>query len=227
MKKPKPFLSSDDMQSGEDGGEINTVYGDMITFIMMLFILLFVLSYNEKQSETFFTEMRVQFGAKKVEQQNRLTSEALFVSKLQGYIQEEKLEEVAKVLVDEQKIKLIIDPPVLYDTGKAALKPEGQKVLAGFAAIIKDVENPIIVEGHTDSVPIKNEEFESNWELSFHRAYSVIKFFINNLKYSPTQLSALGYGEYRPIASNDTPEGRAKNRRVEINIIRLTQAPAQ
>ena len=76
----------------------------MITFIMCLFILLFILSYNKATDETFFTQMRMKFGAKKIEQEKVVTTEELLVSKIQGYIKKEKLEEITKVLVDEQKI---------------------------------------------------------------------------------------------------------------------------
>lgn len=204
------------------GNEINTVYGDMITFIMVLFILLFVLSYNEKKDEDFLTQMQLQFGGKKVEQEEVLTSEALFVSKLQGYIQQESLNDVVKILVDEQKIKLILSPPVLFDSGKARIKKSGSSVLQGLGDIIKETKNPIIVEGHTDTVPIHNREFANNWELSFGRAFAVVKFLMDQFGFSPKQLSGLGYGEHQPIAPNDTSANRARNRRIEINIIRIS-----
>ena len=220
MAKPKPPPAAED----DGSSEIGTIYGDLITFMMCLFILLFVLVYNDKQDETFFTQMSVKFGAKDVEQEEVVTSEALFVSTVIGYIEQENLDELAQVLVDEHKIKIILDPPILFDSGKAKLKRKGRKVLRGFGEIIKDVTNPIIIEGHTDSVPIHNEEFDSNWDLSFYRSYSVVKYYINNLGFSPEQLSGLGYGEYRPRASNETREGRSMNRRIEINIIRIKAA---
>ncbi|MFC1771443.1 flagellar motor protein MotB, partial [Candidatus Margulisiibacteriota bacterium] len=147
-----------------------------------------------------------------------------FVSKLQGYIEKEKLEEHARVLVDEQKVKIILNPPVLFDTGKAIVKKKGREVLDGLAQIFLEVRNPIIIEGHTDNVPIHNEEYKSNWELSFHRAYSVLRMFIHDYKFSPRQLSCLGYGEYHPLAPNNSDENRSKNRRIEINIIRVKEA---
>ena len=212
-------------EAEDDGSkEIATIYGDLVTFLMALFILLFVLSYNKEQDETFFTKMQLQFGGEDVEQTDKITSEALFMSKLQGYIEQEKLEAVAQVVVDEQKIKLSLYPPVLFDSGKATLKKRGKMVLKGFGAIIKEVRNPIIIEGHTDTVPIHNKEFKSNWELSFYRAFSVVKYFMWQYNFSPKQLSAMGYGEYHPVALNDSKEGRARNRRIEINIIRIGKA---
>ncbi|MCP4049178.1 MAG: OmpA family protein [bacterium] len=198
----------------------------MLTFIAMLFILLFTLSYNEKKNEDFFTEMRLTFGAKDIEQDKVITTEALFVSRVEGFIKKEKLQEHARVLVDEQKIKLILSPPVLFDSGKAVLKKRGQEILKSVAEVFSTVENPIIVEGHTDNVPIHTKKFESNWELSFHRSFSVLKYFFANFNFSPRQFSAIGYGEFHPLVANDTPENRAINRRIEINVIRITEAAA-
>lgn len=213
------------IESGsDDAGEFTAVYGDMITFVATLFILLFTITYNEKKDDTFFTKMRLTFGAEKVEQNKVVSTEELFVSKLQGYIEKEHLQEQARVLVDEQKIKLILNPPVLFDIGHAELKPEGVRLLDGIAQIFGTVKNPIIVEGHTDNVPIHNAQFESNWELSFSRSFSVVKLFMNKYGFSPKQLSCLGYGEYWPVVPNDSDVNRGKNRRIEINVIRVTEA---
>jgi len=205
----------------EQGGETQTVYGDLITFLFGLFVLLFVLSYNETRNETFFVELQVKLRGEQKPLPETIT-EALVVSKLENYVKQEQLDQLVQIVVDEQKVKIILDPPVLFDSGYAILKPQGKKILEGFGRIIQEVKNPIVIEGHTDNIPIHNEFFDSNWDLSFHRAYSVVKFFVG-LGFSPKQLSGLGYGEYQPRASNTTKEGRAKNRRIEINIIRLLE----
>lgn len=223
----KGKLANDAPEPEDTGEEINTVYGDLITFIAVLFILLFVLSYNEKQDDTFFTQMRIQFGSEEIEEKDAVTAESLFVSKIVGYIKNEALENEAKILVDEQKIKLILTPPVLFDSGYAKLKPQGKKILKGIGDIIKEVRNPIIIEGHTDNIPINTKDFSSNWELSFFRSYEIVKYFMNTYRFPPTQLSALGYGEFKPMYPNDTPENRSKNRRIEINIIRVTKAESE
>ena len=80
-------------------------------------------------------------------------------------------------------------------------------------------QNPILIEGHTDSMPIRNEKFPSNWELSTARATNIIKYLTETHKFSPNRLSAVGYGEYMPIAENTSPQGRAKNRRVDIIVL--------
>ncbi len=220
MSKKKNRYSS----SIEGGDEISTVYGDLVTFIMMLFILLFILSYNEKNYENFFTQMNVKFGGKKTESQHSISTDHLLVSQFQNFIQKEKLDTQIQVLVDEQKIKLIMSPTLLFNSGSAIVKIKGYDTLKGVSEILKGVENPVIVEGHTDSIPIHTSDFDSNWDLSFHRAMSVLKYFVVD-GHSPNVFSAQGFGEHRPVSSNETVLGRQKNRRIEINIIRLSKVP--
>ncbi len=81
----------------------------------------------------------------------------------------------------------------------------------------------ITVSGHTDTVPITNAQFASNWELSTQRAVNFMQVLLQNKDLQPGKFSAIGYGEYRSIAQNDTPEGKAKNRRVEVFILPLTR----
>jgi len=106
---------------------------------------------------------------------------------------------------------------VLFGSGKAELKPEARKTLNKIIPLLKSYPYSIQVEGHTDNLPIHTERFHSNWELSAARAISVIKYFWRN-GIPQDRLSALGYGEYRPVVPNDTPEHRALNRRIEILI---------
>jgi chemotaxis protein MotB len=224
VDKQKKIKLDDPFSEGEDhhGDEINTVYGDLVTFIMMLFILLFVLSYNEKQNDDFFTQMNVKFGGKEQQQQHSITTDSVLVSQLQNFIEQEKLEEYMQILVDEQKIKLMLAPSLLFDSGKADIKSGGFKALNGVSKILEGVDNPVIIEGHTDNIPIRTAKYESNWDLSMYRALSVLKYFLNK-GHDPRQLSAQGFGEYRPVSPNTTVDGRARNRRIEVNIIRITE----
>lgn len=109
---------------------------------------------------------------------------------------------------------------VLFDVGKADLSPKSQEILDGLAKILFNSNKHIKVEGHTDNVPINTERYPSNWHLSTNRATSVIMYWISKYPGMSQRVSAAGYGEYRPIALNNTPEGRAKNRRVEIIVLR-------
>jgi len=109
---------------------------------------------------------------------------------------------------------------VLFNSGKAQLKDSSLETLNKVAGILKDEvpNNRISVEGHTDNVPITKSKWSSNWELSAHRALSVLDYLAAQ-GLNPAKLSATGYGEYQPVASNDSAAGRKKNRRVEIVIV--------
>lgn len=136
-----------------------------------------------------------------------------------------KLEEEiqrGEVKISELKGKLTVNvvDKILFDSGKAALKPAGIKVLQQIGDILKSaVDKNIQVEGHTDNVPIRGtltEKYPTNWELSTARATTVLHFLQDKAAIPGERLSAVGYGEYHPIASNATAEGRAKNRRIQI-----------
>lgn len=136
-----------------------------------------------------------------------------------------KLEEEiqrGEVKISELKGKLTVNvvDKILFDSGQAALKPEGIKVLQQIGDILKSaVDKDIQVEGHTDNVPIRGtlaQTYPTNWELSTARATTVLHFLQDQADISGERLSAVGYGEYHPIATNSTADGRAKNRRIQI-----------
>jgi chemotaxis protein MotB len=109
---------------------------------------------------------------------------------------------------------------VMFDSGEAALKPGGQAVMRKIAALLAEHPNlKIHVIGHTDNVPIHNSRFASNWELSTARALAAVHFLTEQAGVDPRRVGAVGYGQYRPIADNSTPEGRARNRRIVIAIL--------
>ena len=109
---------------------------------------------------------------------------------------------------------------ILFDSGKAEVKTTAATTLQTLGSEINQLDKSqiVYVEGHTDSDPIKHSKFKSNWELSTTRATEVIHHLIDKVGVSPDRLAAAGYGEYRPVASNATAGGKAKNRRVEIII---------
>ncbi len=110
---------------------------------------------------------------------------------------------------------------VLFDSGKAKIKQEAFPMLDKVVTVLKEnvPDLNIGIEGHTDNVPIKYSGWKSNWELSANRALSVLHYMVDKESVSPERISAIGYGEYSPVASNDTKEGRQMNRRVEIVIL--------
>jgi len=107
----------------------------------------------------------------------------------------------------------------LFNSGRARLNPTGRTLVGNVASALKGINNQVIVEGHTDSIPVTGDLqaiFPSNWELSVARAANTVNFMQSNGGLDPARLSALGFGQYRPVTGNDTREGRALNRRVEI-----------
>ncbi len=106
-----------------------------------------------------------------------------------------------------------------FDSGSDVLKPEGRALLDIIAGTLVSTDNHIRIEGHTDNVPIRNTRFPSNWELSTARATAVIAYMIETFRFAPDRLSAAGYSEYRPVDTNDTIEGRSRNRRVDIVVL--------
>jgi len=106
-----------------------------------------------------------------------------------------------------------------YESGSSTLRPSARDAIDRLAAILKPRTESLRVEGHTDNIPIHNLHFDSNWELSTARASDLIKQLIDTYQFTPERLSAAGYAEYHPVASNDTAEGRARNRRVDIVIL--------
>jgi len=134
---------------------------------------------------------------------------------MSGYIDQDLME----VTQTKYWIEVEIKSKMLFGSGTARISHKALKVMRAIAAILKPLPNVINVEGHTDNVPIKNTMFPSNWELSAARAASVVHIF-SRLGVNPKRLAAIGYAEHRPIADNATADGRQKNRRVSLLIMR-------
>ena len=126
-----------------------------------------------------------------------------------------------KVTQSNRGVSVEINASVLFASGQAQLRPESGRTLQQVAKVIATTEQGIEVEGYTDDAPIRTSQFPSNWELSAARASSVVRLFIDN-GVAAARLSVIGYGPNRPVTSNDTPEGRARNRRVTVTILAET-----
>ena len=113
-----------------------------------------------------------------------------------------------------------------FNSGDATLLVDGQNTLTRIATVLNEKGFHIRVEGHTDNIPIHTAQFKSNWELSTGRATEVVSLLIEKHNFDPSQISAAGYSQYRPIASNDTEEGRKSNRRVDIVVVARTSPKA-
>jgi len=130
-----------------------------------------------------------------------------------------KVVEMVHVYLDEHGLIISLSAKYFFDSGRAILRPEVLPIIDHIAGILKPLNREIRIEGHTDDVPIQTAAYPSNWELSAARATYVIKYLVEKFGFSPKLLSVVGYGEFRPIASNTTEEGRARNRRVDIVVL--------
>ncbi len=220
-----------------------TTYGDMVTLLMAFFVMLFAFSNIDAQKfeqvmQSFQGSAGILSGGVTVNQ-NDMIFEALPESSstsvqqvqdnleilketIEDYIELKELEAEISVEFDTRGLIIRFKDNALFDSGSANLKDSSVEILSFIGELLKNEEfkdRSIRVEGHTDNIPISTSRFPSNWELSTTRSTNVIKFFINQAEIAPKRLSASGYGEYYPIADNATPEGRAKNRRVDIVIL--------
>ncbi len=136
------------------------------------------------------------------------------------YLRDNNLLNEVYIIQNEEGLLIRFKDSVLFDSGLSKLKEDGFIVLDKISDKLKDIDNQIRVEGFTDNIPIKTSKYNSNWELSAARAISVVRYFIENKGIDENRLSFTGWGEYKPIANNNSPEGRAKNRRIEITILK-------
>ena len=124
---------------------------------------------------------------------------------------------------------LVIEVPEAgaFDVGQADLAPEAQAMLSRIATMLTTLPNAVRIEGHSDPTPIRTPQYASNWDLSTARATRVVAFLVTTAGLAPARLSAAGYAEFRPRASNATPEGRARNRRVDLVLLNEATARAE
>lgn len=235
---PMRRVRSDDLEAELNKGALWAVtYGDMMSYMMIFFLVMFSFAVGkgkmngggkqsreqgEKLEESMAQIQRV-FGGKvdpKIQQRKdqRLAEENI-AQTLEQKIQEKGIGGQVSISATEEKVKLVLKEAIVFDSGKAELKSNAGPILIEIIDELKKVPNQIVIEGHTDNVPIRGGRFGSNWELSMSRAYAVIKAF-EQAGVDPKRLSGIGYGEQRPVADNATPEGRAANRRIEIELLR-------
>lgn len=153
---------------------------------------------------------------KEAEAQQLQDAQALLEKRLQKEIADKQV----RLEMAERGLVLTFLAEILFDSGKTQLRESAKSTLSKVASVLQEKvsDRDIGIEGHTDNEPIKHSGWKSNWELSTSRATSVLHF-LEEEGVNPRQMVASGYGEYRAVASNDTAEGRQKNRRVEIVIL--------
>ncbi|MDR7089521.1 flagellar motor protein MotD [Cellvibrio fibrivorans] len=126
-------------------------------------------------------------------------------------------DQMIQVSSNELWLQIELKDSILFSSGSADTSEQAQKIFDEIAGILQGYSNPVQVEGFTDNIPIKSVKYPTNWELSTARASAIVKYLASK-GVAPERLSAVGYGEYQPVAANDTEQGRAQNRRVTIMV---------
>ncbi len=208
-------------------------YGDCMSLLLCFFVML--QAYSTLEIEKFNQAMASLKGALGVMPYQQNTTPMPIVQQrptkgeikkrgkksraaaaLRKVIQEYNLTGLVKVNENPNGVHITIADPALFDSGQSTIKPTILPVLKTIVEVVRTGTENIRVEGHTDNMPIHNARYNDNWELSIDRALSVIRYLRSQDIIDPLRLRPVGCGEYHPVASNDDPEGRARNRRVEI-----------
>ena len=219
-------------------------YADLLTLLLALFIVLFASSTVDvqklEQLSVVFNEIleggRVykknllpfplpvpQSPNETDEESNAFAEDQKSLEEIQNrvdeYIAVNELENQLATELTDEGLLLTIRDSILFNPGSANIKSEYSDIAEEIANLLEfDPPRSVIVTGHTDNIPMNTAEFGSNWELSVMRAVNFLKMIVQNPDLNPLLFSAKGYGEFNPIASNETVEGRAQNRRVEVLI---------
>lgn len=216
-------------------------YADLITLLLAFFIMMYVFSKKDAQKydevashlKTIFSGGTGLAGKGSVTATSPIDmpSKGASSGEIKRQLESELMDsnrnkpggENISVLSDERGVVIRVLDKAFFDEGKAELKDGAKGALDKIVPIIKSVDNHVRIEGHTDNVPIKTNEFKSNWELSVRRATEVVRYFVEKRGLPPERISATGYAEYRPIVQNDSPKNKALNRRIEIIVIKSNE----
>ncbi|MBU3145775.1 flagellar motor protein MotB [Clostridium sp. CF012] len=229
----------------EDEGINNewlATYGDLVTLLMCFFVLLYSMAVIDqskaKQAMASLNNMGVfsqQSGTNPSVGNGMLDGNAAIVGSPEQ--QMDNLYKEVKKIVEKKDLQSSIEvenqpkgvlirfkDDMIFDTASAELKPGAKEILTQISDILKKYNKNIKVEGHSDNIPIKSDKYQNNWELSSARAISVVKFLSSELppdkRIKEKSFEVSGYGEFRPIAPNDTEKNRQKNRRIVLLIIK-------
>lgn len=219
----------------EGAAEWLLTYSDMVTLLLTFFVMLFSMAtvdtqkfiqlsnslrsaflYESKGDDFLRNNSGKDFvGITAAEKEKKLRNA---VQKITEEMERLEISEYVSIIEEQESLVLRFDSVVLFDLGKADILPSGKQVLMKLGDILKELDNEIVIEGHTDNLPINTVLFPTNWELSTKRATNVVIFFVENSGLDPVKLTASGRGEFKPIKPNDTEENRSKNRRIDIII---------
>jgi chemotaxis protein MotB len=137
-------------------------------------------------------------------------------------IQDANLDGLVEAELSERGVIVRVKGQVLFDLGDATLRPDGTTILDSIGQLSETFRTQLMIEGHTDGLPVSTSQFPSNWELSAARAIAAMRYFVDRQLVPADRIGVAGYADRRPIAPNDTPENRARNRRIEFVFIRMT-----
>lgn len=176
-----------------------------------------------KETNTQLQEQNNSLMDEKQKKDQELTTATQTYQNLISDLENEIKQGQIKISELSGKLNLKIEDKILFDSGDATLSNQGQKIITRIGNILKqDTARVIRIEGHTDNVQIHKrlqKQFPTNWELSTTRATNVVRFLQDKLKIKGERLEAVGFSEYRPVASNKTEKGRSQNRRIEIMMV--------
>ncbi|MGS2717529.1 flagellar motor protein MotB [Eionea flava] len=224
MLKRKPV----DMQINHERWLVS--YADFVTLLFAFFVVMYSVSQvNEEKYEELsdtlnelFSQQEQQFTGGENFEEKRVLSlpaiEADIDKKLAQLIEQGAI----TVTSNDQWLQVSLNNAILFEPGSVKPSQQASTIMADIADVLRDTKNPINVEGFTDNVAIQTEQFPSNWQLSAARAAAIVQLLVSG-GVSPEQLSAIGYGEFKPIADNTTATGRAQNRRVSLMISKYQQ----
>lgn len=232
------------VDGGPSGNEWLATFSDTMTLLLTFFILLYSFSTVDAnkmkqisaalysvltgQQGNSVLEYNMKYGEDPIIGENseqttvplqKGTGEVSMYQKVKEFVEKNNLQAVVQIKEDTRGIIIQLRDNILFESGSAKLKDNSKAILEDINGLISTFPNNIIVEGHTDNVPINNYKYESNWELSTARAVSVLRFFVEIKGQNPLRFTAAGYGEFKPVAPNDSESNRAMNRRVNILIV--------
>ncbi|MEW5924234.1 MAG: flagellar motor protein MotB [Candidatus Zixiibacteriota bacterium] len=216
-------------------------YADLITLLLAFFIVMY--SMSQVDAKKFGKMSRALSGALKGGSKAIKRGTDIGLTDGKGVMEVGHLMSIGKMIeenlnkpgedkpvsteMSERGLVIHIVESALFKQGSADLEPQAKNVLGTVSQYLKGIDNHIRVEGHTDNIPINTVKYPSNWELSSARATEVVRYFIENEVIKPNEISALGYGEYRPMRPNNSIENRAQNRRVDIVVLTMEMTQAE
>lgn len=221
----KFFINRYSSHKVEDNPLYLVVLADIMTNLMLFFLILYVFTVRPELKAADFMDgfdenVSSEQKEKKAEEIIKKFTEQDLAKKLAEDLLKAGMKDMAEVQITAKQIKINIAAPVLFKSGKAEVGSSAADLLRQVAGALNTLPNDIIIEGHTDAVPIKSGDYATNWQLSAARANAVVDLLARDYAVPQERMIAAAYGEHRPVASNDTAEGRALNRRIEIIVPR-------